>query len=223
MNFSQETQGTCMLGLNKGILIAIEGIDGSGKSTLAKNIFTALSEKQFSVILTKEPGGTALGKRLRKTLQEKDVPVCSKAEYLLFASDRAQHFEELIIPALDQKKIVISDRMSDSSIVYQGFGRGLDIEMLKKINAWAMQNRTPDITLFIDIPLATALERLRSRNLQLTSFEKESEAFTSKLVHGFATLYKDRADILRMDGTQSPEKLSAQAVDYLLNRFALAQ
>lgn len=89
--------------LTQGILIAIEGIDGSGKSTLVQNLFVLLQEKQFDLLLTKEPGDTDLGKKIREIVQTQDMPIASKAEYLLFAADRAQHFSEMIIPALIQK------------------------------------------------------------------------------------------------------------------------
>src|SRR3990172_1551765 len=123
----------------RGLLITLEGIDGSGKSTLANAIVTALTTLGKHVVLTKEPGGTALRTELRAILQTQKNPVCDKAEFLLFAADRSQHFKELIVPALEQGQIVISDRMADSSLAYQGFGRGLDKEMISSINRWAMQ------------------------------------------------------------------------------------
>src|SRR5438128_3339250 len=100
--------------LKKGILIAIEGIDGSGKSSLAKNLYQELLNQKYAVLLTKEPGGSPLGLQLRTIVQEKKVAVCAKAEFMLFATDRAQHLDQVIIHALDEGKIVISDRMTDS-------------------------------------------------------------------------------------------------------------
>src|SRR5438067_1616217 len=110
----------------QGMLITIEGIDGSGKSTLAKNLYQHLIANDVDALLTREPGATPLGKALRTILQEKNVAVCDQAEYLLFAADRAQHFKDTIIPALAKGTVVISDRMADSSLVYQGYGRGLN-------------------------------------------------------------------------------------------------
>src|SRR3972149_5899470 len=124
------------------MLITLEGIDGSGKSTLAKKMADTL----HNVVLTKEPGGSALGKKLREILQMQPVPITPIAEFLLFAADRAQHFDEVVIPALEQNKIVISDRMADSSLVYQGYGRGINMENIKLVNKWVMQDITPDIT-----------------------------------------------------------------------------
>lgn len=204
-----------MVIVNRGILVAIEGIDGSGKSTLAKNLYALLTQQGCSTVLTKEPGGTQLGKQLRTILQEKNVPVCQKAEYLLFATDRAQHFEELIIPALQNKKIVISDRMADSSLAYQGFGRGLDLNMISTINAWAMQNIKPNITFYVEISVETAIERIIARNEKLTSFEKENREFMERIINGFSAIFKKRTDVVYLDGTLKPEMLAEQAMHYL--------
>lgn len=199
-----------MISLKKGILIAIEGIDGSGKSTLAKNLYQFLNQK-YAVLLTKEPGGTQLGQQLRQLVQEKKMPICSKAEFLLFATDRAQHFHELIIPALEQNKIVISDRMSDSSLVYQGYGRGLDIATIAMINTWVMNNVKPDITIFVKVSAQTAMNRIVARNAELTSFEKEKQDFIERLVTGFDTLYKNRTDVIILDGNQSVDIIAQSA------------
>lgn len=202
--------------LSRGILIVIEGIDGVGKSTLTQNVTNVLLSQQLPVVTTREPGITELGKLIRKMVQEKTVPIGAKAEYLLFASNRAQHFQELVIPNLEAKKIVLSDRMADSSLVYQGFGRGLDLTMLKKINAWSMNNITPDITIYLHLDAAVAVERLRQRAGILSSFEKEHASFTQKLAVGFETIFADRDDVLRLDGILSPEQLTKQAVDYIV-------
>lgn len=195
----------------KGILIAIEGIDGSGKSTLAKNLFQALQNKNHAVILTKEPGDSKLGALVRAIVQKQDVPVCPKAEYLLFAADRAQHFAELIEPQLIKGAIIISDRLSDSSIAYQGYGRGLSIDLINSVNAWAMNGIKPNVTFYIRIAPATALERLHTR-AELTAFESQ-QAFMGKVLAGFEELYKNRENVIILDGTESPEKLTQQALD----------
>ena len=204
-----------MITVNRGILIAVEGIDGSGKSTLAKNVHAQLCALKLPALLTKEPGGTALGKQLRTILQEKNVPVCQKTEFLLFAADRAQHFEELVIPALHSNKIVISDRMADSSLAYQGFGRGLDLSMLSSINTWAMNGIKPDITLFVKVSAQQAFERVAARNETLTSFEKETIEFMERVAHGFETIFKNRTDVVYLDGTKTPEQITNDALQYI--------
>ncbi len=189
------------------MLITIEGIDGTGKSTLAKMLYSQLKNDGHHVLLTKEPGGSALGKKLREILQSQPVPITPVAEFLLFAADRAQHFQDVVIPALEKNEIVISDRMADSSIVYQGFGRGIDIEMIKKVNAWVMQGIKPDLTLYVTVPLAVAMERLQTRK-KLTAFEKKQEERAQKLLSGFENLYKNRDDVITIDGAQSPDQVA---------------
>lgn len=198
--------------LTKGILIAIEGIDGSGKSSLAKNLHELLAQK-YAVLLTKEPGGTPLGRQLRAIVQEKKVPVCPKAEFMLFATDRAQHFHELIVPALTAGKIIISDRMSDSSVVYQGYGRGLDMNAIKAVNEFVMNSIKPDITVYVKVNANVAIDRILKRGENLTSFEKEEGGrFIERLAYGFDELYKNRPDVIIIDGNQSQEQVTQEAL-----------
>ena len=202
--------------LKRGMLVSCEGIDGSGKSTLVKNVAKKLTEHNLPVIATREPGATQLGTVIRTLLQEKQIPICQKAEYLLFASDRAQHFHEIVIPNLQNNKIVISDRMADSSIVYQGFGRNLSIDMIKTINNWSMEKITPDLTLYVKISPEIARERLVKRNEKLTDYEKEKESFFKKLITGFETIFSHRQNVLYLDGTQTPEQLADTATEQIL-------
>lgn len=204
-----------MKNVSRGVLVSIEGIDGSGKSTLVHNLAQSLQHHSLPIVLTKEPGGTALGKQLRSILQEQTTPLTSKAEYLLFAADRAQHFETFITPTLAKNTIIISDRMADSSLVYQGFGRGLDRTMLSTINQWAMNTRQPDLIFYVKVDPQIAINRLAQR-AQLTAFEKEKESFVHKLAHGFDTLFKDRANVIHLDGHQTPTALTEQATNALL-------
>ena len=192
--------------LTKGILLALEGIDGSGKSTLAQSICNLFQEKQYSVLLTREPGATALGTHVREIIQHQTIPLCSQAQYLLFAADRAQHFAEIIIPRLQEKKLIISDRMADSSLAYQCYGNGLDREMVRTINKWTMNGITPDLTIFVRVPVAIALERAQKRGA-LSAYEKQ-ETFLHKVANGFEELYKNRSDVIIVDGTQTQESLT---------------
>lgn len=209
-----------MTKLIRGVLVAVEGIDGSGKSTLARTLTEKLQE-QLSVVLTKEPGGTAFGQHLRTIVQERTFILDPKAEYLLFAADRAQHMTELIKPALAQNKIVISDRMGDSSLVYQGYGRGLNLAMITTINSWALQERLPDITVYVRIDLPSALARIQQRNETITVFEQERQDFFQRLIAGYETLYKDHTDVpnthvLIIDGTQPQATVAQQAYDKVM-------
>jgi len=192
--------------LTRGILIAIEGIDGSGKSTLAKNVSLSLEQQGFNTILTKEPGDSELGKEIRTLVQTQNIPISPRAQYLLFAADRAQHFIEVIIPALKENAIIISDRLSDSSLAYQGYGNGLDLAMVNSINAWSMHTIIPDLTIFVRVPVEIALERCNKRGT-LSAYEKRKD-FLYKVADGFEELYKNRTDVIIVDGTESQESLN---------------
>lgn len=196
--------------LKKGILLAIEGIDGSGKSTLAINLSSHLAH-HFRVRLTKEPGGSQLGKQLRTILQEEKIPLDPRAEYLLFAADRAQHFSEVILPALQERSIIISDRLSDSSLVYQGYGRGLDRTMISEINRWAMDNIVPDLVFYLQIDPAIAWQRLQQRNESLSRFEKDYMQFTKKLVAGFEEIFAQRENVIYLSAVEPIELLAEHA------------
>jgi dTMP kinase len=196
--------------LARGILIAIEGIDGSGKSTLAKNIFSSLQDQGFNTKLTREPGDSQLGKEIRELVQTQNIPISPRAQYLLFAADRAQHFTEVVIPALRDNTIVISDRLSDSSLAYQSYGNGLDFTMVDTVNAWSMQTIVPDLTIFVRIPVEVALERCNKRGI-LSAYEKKD--FLQKVANGFEDLYKNRTNVIIVNGTSSQKNINKEVCD----------
>ncbi len=199
--------------LEKGILISIEGIDGSGKSTFAKNYYQLLLKKNLPVVMTKEPGATTLGLKLREILQKKEFPVNNVAEFLLFAADRAQHFNDFIIPNLNAKKIIISDRMADSSLAYQGYARGLDLQRIKEINSWAMNEIKPDYIFYLKVDIDVAFERIHKRNETLTDFEKKD--FLKKVADGFEEIFKDKKNVITLDANKSEENILKQAENAL--------
>jgi dTMP kinase len=194
----------------KGMLIVVEGIDGAGKSTLAHHLATKLESDGHQILLTKEPGGCMLGKQLRTILQTQPIPITPIAEYLLFAADRAQHIEEVIKPALARGTIIISDRMADSSLAYQGYGRGIDRDYIRTINAWAMQNIEPDIVFYLKINPQQAAKRLAQRP-SITVFEKEHQSFVERLITGFETIFQHRRNVITIDGTLSPDAITTIA------------
>jgi dTMP kinase len=201
--------------LNSGILIAIEGIDGSGKTTLAKNISSALEQQGFNTLLTKEPGDSELGKEIRELVCTQNIPISPRAQYLLFAADRAQHFTERIIPALKNNTLIICDRLCDSSLAYQGYGNGIDIEMIKNINSWSMHAIIPDLTIFVRVPVEIALERCNNRGT-LSAYEKKS--FLHKVADGFEEIYKNRNDVIIVDGTENQDVLR-DSVNSMLKKW----
>ncbi len=205
--------------MKKGFLISIEGIDGSGKSTLARNLAHLLQKHNHEIFLTKEPGGSPLGQKLRDILHEQKEIVCDTAEYLLFAADRAQHFYSIIKPALAQGKIVISDRLHDSSLAYQGYGRGIDRNMITSINKWVMDGIAPDLTLHVKIDVATAVARIKQSRHLLTSFEQEKQDFWQRVSDGFDTIFANRENVIKLDGSLDAETLAEQATKNILDFF----
>jgi dTMP kinase len=148
----------------RGKFITFEGIDGSGKSTQIRMLAGELRGRGFDPITTCEPGGTPLGRHLRQAFLETEETVAPLAELLLFAADRAQHVEFLIKPALESGRIVISDRYADATVAYQGAGRGFDEKTVNEIIQLATGGLTPDLTLFFDISVETAVRRMIARD-----------------------------------------------------------
>lgn len=199
-----------------GRLISIEGIDGSGKSTLTKRLAATLHEKGIITRTTKEPGGTKLGMSLRTILQTKTEPTSPMTEYLLFAADRAQHFDELIIPALQDGILVIADRLADSSLAYQGYGRGLDKTMITSINQWVMQGIAPNLTIYLQIDPKDALKRIEQRGEVLTTFEQEKLGFWQRVSHGYEEIFAQRKNVVTLDATLDELTLTELAVNEVL-------
>jgi dTMP kinase len=185
-----------------GTLITVEGIDGAGKSTVVAQLGSLLAAAGATTVTTKEPGGSKLGGVLRQMLQYQEIPIAPRAEYLLFAADRAQHFHEVVIPALQKGSVVISDRMSDSSLAYQGFGRGHDLTIIKIINQWTMQGIEPDLTIYLKIPVSLAYERMHERGVQKTVFESEKREFLERVARGFDQIFATRSNVITIDATQ---------------------
>ncbi len=207
----------------KGLLCILEGIDGSGKSSLLQSIAAALKDS-FPLITTKEPGGTSLGKYLRAIIQDQPTPLIPAAEFLLFAADRAQHFSELIIPNLETDHIVVSDRMADSSLVYQGFGKGLDISILKMINQWAMQKIRPDIVFYVKIDAQTAIKRMHIRNQGFSKFEETTAMpLAAKLAQGYDMIFQNQNHVTILDGNLSLEELTKICVEKIITEYKAKQ
>ena len=147
----------------RGKFITFEGIDGSGKSTQLRMLTSELRLRGFNVLMTMEPGGTPLGRRLREAFLETEETVSPLAELLLFAADRAQHVDFLVKPAIAEGKIVVSDRYADATFAYQGAGRGFAESTVNQVIELATGGLKPDLTLFFDLSVETALRRTDSR------------------------------------------------------------
>ena len=176
-----------------GVFITFEGPEGSGKSTHARLLKERLESRGKSVLLTREPGGTPLGETLRGLLQHNhagEAPV-DRAEVMLFLASRAQLCERVIRPALDAGAWVLCDRFTDSTLAYQGYGRGFDPAALRAMNAFSTAGLVPDLTLLLDIPLETSLSRVNQRGLATDRIEAAGADFHRRLRDGFLQIAKD--------------------------------
>ena len=165
-----------------GKFITFEGVDGAGKSTHLAWFADALRQRGLDVVITREPGGTPLGEQLRKILLNQ--PMSSGTEALLMFAARLEHIEQVIKPALRAGKWVISDRFSDASFAYQGGGRGLDWDKLNQLEQWVHPDLQPDLTLFFDVPVEVARQRL-ANNVSLDRFEQEQADFFERVRAGY--------------------------------------
>jgi dTMP kinase len=170
------------------MFITFEGIEGSGKSTQLR----LLAERIEDAIVTKEPGGTPLADRIRAILLDSSSHLDPIAELFLFAASRRQHVVEIIKPALDRGVTVLCDRFTDSTLAYQGFGRLINLDQLRTLNAWATDSLVPDLTLLFDLPEEIGLTRARSRNAEAVQdegrFEAEDWRFHRRVREGYRTL-----------------------------------
>jgi dTMP kinase len=205
----------------KGYFISIEGIDGSGKSTLITKLSQALQEAKKNVLITKEPGGSVLGKKLRNILQKQTEPLSEKSEFLLFAADRAQHFERIIIPALEKGLVVVTDRCIDSSLAYQGYGHRVDLDMIKNMNQWVIKNFFPNLTFYLRIDVETASKRLAETREELTTFEQEKFDFWERVIKGYEVIFENRKNVCTLDATENPETIFTNAWNYLSEDIGL--
>jgi len=173
----------------RGFFISVEGSDGSGKSTQIKKIDAYLKSKSQEVLLTREPGGTVISEKIRELLLDPShKEMKAKTEMLLYAAARAQHLEEFILPNLQEGKHVLTDRFTDSSIAYQGFGRGLG-EIVAEVNRIATGGISPDITFFLELSPETGISRKKSEeNHEMDRLEQEKQEFHHRVYNGYKTL-----------------------------------
>lgn len=198
--------------------ITFEGIEGCGKTTQMNLAGSFLGQHRVPFVMTEEPGGTPMGRRIRKMLLNKapDEDICTEAEILLFSAARAQHVKRVIMPALKECKVVLCDRFSDATIAYQGFGRGADIRFIKEIIEHSSPGLKPGMTILFDLPVEIGLQRAMERIslLKETSketmledrFEREDVEFHQRVREGYLNLAKAEPERFRIiestDGIQ---------------------
>jgi len=185
--------------------ITFEGIEGSGKSTQIKLVADYLVQKGTSLIVTQEPSGTDIGRKIGDILFKREHRhLCAETELFLFCAARAQHVREVILPALKLNKIVLCDRFSDATYAYQGFGRGIDHDMIKLINAYSSMLLKPDMTLLFDLPVETGLKRATERNNKLNEpaaadrFEREKLDFHRRIREGYLDIAGKESERFRV-------------------------
>ena len=201
-----------------GKLITFEGIEGCGKSTQVAKVKTALISEQIPVTATEEPGGSGIGKTIRTVLLNKtSLAISAEAELFLFMADRAQHIQEVILPALGEDRIVLCDRFADATIAYQGFGRGLDITMIEVLNRYACGELKPDLTFLLDIPVEVGLGRAMDRISRKKDteredrFESEAMDFHRRVREGYLSLARREPSRFRIiDGLKPIEDIHAE-------------
>jgi dTMP kinase len=190
------------------LFITFEGGEGSGKSVQAKELYRRLSQLDIPVLLTHEPGGTSFSKKVGRWLKwGQDTNISPLAELMLFNACRAQLVIEVIQPARKDGKVVISDRYADSTTAYQGYGRGLDLAMVKATNKAATQGLRPDLTILLDMPVKEGLARKQAEKQD--RFEQETPAFHQRVRQGYLELAaKEPERWLVIDGTKPKEKIA---------------
>ena len=196
-----------------GFFVVFEGGDGAGKSTQVKQLTEKLTKLNETVVLTREPGGTELGKKIREILlDQNEFEVSPRMEALLFAADRSINMSQIIKPALEKGNVVIADRHIDSSIAYQGVGRGLGAQTIEDISRWAVQGIVPDLTVLLDVDANTGQSRLQIKD----RLDRESNDFHTKVNQAFRDLAKANPDrYIVIDAVKPVEEIS----DLVFNAF----
>lgn len=203
----------------RGLFITFEGPDGSGKSTQITRLKEYLTSKGYDVLLVREPGGTKISEKIRSVIldtENKEMdPIC---EAMLYAASRAQLTHQVIMPALEEGRMVIADRFVDSSIVYQGYARGLGEEMVGTINSYATGGLVPDVTFLINIPAEVGIAR-KNNQKKLDRLEEEDISFHKKVHEGYDRLKTKNDRIVEIDGTKDRDEIEREILDIIKKKI----
>jgi len=203
------------------LFITFEGIEGCGKTTQIGLLTSHLEKIKQPFLLTREPGGTAVGESIRQILlSSKNEKLDPLAELMLYAAARIQHYREVISPALARGKIVLCDRFADATLAYQGFGRGLELSWIEEIQARTMKNLKPDLTFLLDLPveegLRRAWKRIKQHKLKEDRFEREALAFHKRVRKGYLFLAKQEPKrIIVLNGRKDKQTLHREIISHL--------
>jgi dTMP kinase len=197
--------------MQKGLFITFEGADGCGKTTQLNLLKDYLTSKGYDVILTREPGGKGLGEKIREILLNYDGVVSNRCESFLFLADRAQNIDVIVKPAIENGKIVLCDRHTDSSVAYQGYGRGLDINEIDTLNTLATGGLKPDLTLVFDVDIKTSMKRVGDEKDRMESSGVE---FFNKVRNGYLELAKKEPNRIKVvDSTNTIEEIHSDVIN----------
>lgn len=200
----------------RGRFITFEGIDGAGKSSAIGHVAALLKARGLSILQTREPGGTAVGERIREVLLTSDVTPLPETEALLVFAARLQHLREVILPALDRGTWVLCDRFTDATLAYQGGGRGVARERLEVLRDWVQQGRDPDLTILFDAPVDTAGARLQGRG-DLDRFEREARSFHARVRDAYLDLAREYPQRIRkIDADRAPDAIKKELEEMLI-------
>lgn len=201
--------------MNKGLFITFEGADGCGKTTQMNLLKDYLVQNGYEVVLTREPGAKGLGEQLREILLNYDGEVADRCESFLFLADRAQNIETIVIPAIKQGKIVLCDRHIDSTVAYQGYGRGLDLDEINYLNNIATGGIKPDLTYVFDVDVETSAKRVGDEKDRMESAGKE---FFNRVRNGYLELAKKEPQRIKViDSTRSIEEVFQNVLKEFIN------
>jgi len=207
---------------SKGIFITFEGCEGAGKSTQVRLLKEYLEKSGKDVVITREPGGTAISEKIRQIILDRhNIEMDIVTEALLYAASRAQHVAEVISPALSLGKIVVCDRFSDSTVAYQSYARGLDLKLIETLNGICEKGCEPDITFFLDIPPEEGLSRKGGAD-KADRLESEAFEFHKKVYNGYKELAKEYPKrIITIDAIGSLEETHNRIVAALIKRMRI--
>ena len=201
-----------------GLFIVLEGVEGSGKTTQARLLGERLAAAGIDHLVTREPGGTATGEEIRRLLLHGgEVP--ARAELLLMLAARAVFVEEVVRPALARGAVVVADRYELSTLAYQGYGRGLPLDEVRRMNAFATGGLTADLTLVLDVPPEVGAARRAREGRNADRIEQAGEEFHARVAGAYRLLAETEPGVVRIDGSGSAEAVHAEIVDLLRSRF----
>ncbi len=205
-----------------GYFITFEGIDGCGKSTQLKKTEKYLIARGYTVLMLREPGSTPLSERIRSILLDKKLTIGDIPELMLYLAARAELVKQIIEPAINKGEIVLCDRFFDSTTAYQGYGRGLDINLINKLNRLAVGDMIPNLTLLIDLNFGSSLARRKKDNKSADRLESESKIFFTKVRDGFLEIArKNKSRVKVVDGSPAVETVFEEVKSWLNRKLKI--